>query len=348
MGDYNASASIFGWHFQINASIYFMLSEIKNVSSIRVEGKNEDIELNLTSGKKIFVQAKSKFDVGIDKKAITKFTDGIRTLISASNSQVYEKLYYVTNYPNPLGGHPNHYYMFMGGTYVEHSFSTLPSEATKKPKEIIKIVEDKYNLTLDESNLNIAVIPFEGEKKDVRERIVQHKIKEFLTDLNLKEGLSNDVLEIWQSDMFFNASQKDTSVNLSKKELMWPVISICCDLNDDDKIIEEAEEDLGLEFEDIELILTKYKYFINRQVERFDFITQILGDFSHHKDTHRRQERKQEYFIEKNWTKYKDELFSEEMDEEILETLIKIILYKILKNKRAINTMIKEVKLNDI
>lgn len=348
MGDYNASASIFGWHFQINASIFFMLSDIKNIASIRVEGKDEDIELTLNSGKKIFIQAKSKFELGADKKATTKFSEGIKTLINASAKEEFEKIYFVTNYPNPIGGRPIHYNMFMGGMYIERKFLDLPKEATKKAKEIIAKVEKENSLTLDFSNLNIAVLPFDGDVKNVRERMTQQKIKEFLSLLKLKEGLSLEVLEVWQSDMFFNASQKDTSVCLSKKELMWPVISICCDLNEDDKIIEEVEDELGIEFDDIELILSKYKYFINRQVERFDFITKILGDFNYHKGTHRGKQRKQEYFIELNWCNYKDELYSEEMDDEILEALIKIILFKILKNKRAINNMIQEVNLNDI
>lgn len=160
MGDYNASASIFGWHFQINASIYFMLEEIKGVSSIRVEGKDEDIELNLTSGKKVFIQAKSKSELGVDKGATAKFSEGIKTLINASNSSDYEKFYYVTNYPNPLGGRNSHYYMFMGGEYVEHSFLSLPEESTKKAREIIGKIEKEHKLQLNLNHLNVAVIPF--------------------------------------------------------------------------------------------------------------------------------------------------------------------------------------------
>lgn len=56
--NFNASASIFGWHFQINVAIFFMLNEIQNIDSVRVEGKDEDIEFNLKTGNKIFIQAK--------------------------------------------------------------------------------------------------------------------------------------------------------------------------------------------------------------------------------------------------------------------------------------------------
>ncbi len=35
-----------------------MLNEIQNIDSVRVEGKDEDIEFNLKTGNKIFIQAK--------------------------------------------------------------------------------------------------------------------------------------------------------------------------------------------------------------------------------------------------------------------------------------------------
>ncbi len=84
MNNFNASSSAFGWHFQINAAIIFMLREIKRVDSLRIEGLNEDIELNLTNGSKVFIQAKSKSTLGPDSNALTKLSEGIKTLIHAA------------------------------------------------------------------------------------------------------------------------------------------------------------------------------------------------------------------------------------------------------------------------
>jgi len=43
----NASASNFGWHFQINAAIVLMLENIEFADAVRVEGATQDIELYL-------------------------------------------------------------------------------------------------------------------------------------------------------------------------------------------------------------------------------------------------------------------------------------------------------------
>ena len=46
----NASASAFGWDFQSNAAIMLMLKNIKVATSVKVEGKTEDIEITLDNG----------------------------------------------------------------------------------------------------------------------------------------------------------------------------------------------------------------------------------------------------------------------------------------------------------
>lgn len=345
MKTFNASASIFGWHFQINAAIFFLLNEIKNIDSVRVEGKDEDIEFNLKTGNKIFIQAKSKSDLGTDSKAMEKFSEGLKTLIHASNNEKYEKLYFVTNYPNPIGGSQSHYYVFMGASYIERDFLELPPQFTKKAMKKIKEVEEKETLKFDVENFRIAVIPFDGNIKSTRERIIEAKIKDFLTSISMKESYASEILEIWQSNLFFNASDKNTEVFLSKKQLMWPVISICCNLKENDKIVVDYEEELGLDIDEVELIISRYENFINRQTERFDFTTKVIGDFYEHKKSHNRHERNTNHFVINNWNNYVDIMFTDSMEPELLETLIKIILFKILNNKKSISEMITEVNL---
>ena len=45
MENRNASASAFGWDFQANAAILLMLENIQEAEMVRVEGKDEDIEI---------------------------------------------------------------------------------------------------------------------------------------------------------------------------------------------------------------------------------------------------------------------------------------------------------------
>jgi len=49
MTNRNATPSAFGWDFQVNAAIVIMLDNIKEMTSIRLEG-DEDIEVNLYDG----------------------------------------------------------------------------------------------------------------------------------------------------------------------------------------------------------------------------------------------------------------------------------------------------------
>lgn len=55
-----ATSSIFGWQFQISASIYLMIKYFGRFKKLKVESMEEDIEIELENGKKIYAQAKSK------------------------------------------------------------------------------------------------------------------------------------------------------------------------------------------------------------------------------------------------------------------------------------------------
>ena len=47
----NASPEMFGFDFQVNATIVLLLDNIKNVKTVRMEGASEDIELTMNDGK---------------------------------------------------------------------------------------------------------------------------------------------------------------------------------------------------------------------------------------------------------------------------------------------------------
>lgn len=343
--NYNASSSIFGWQFQINAAILFFINQVKGINSIRVEGENEDIEISLSNGKKIFIQAKSRSRLGTNPEALSNFSDGLKTLLHASNKEEYEKLYFVTNYPNPIGGKQKQYNTFMGGYYIERKFDELSEVIPAAAKAKIKEVQDEYNLQFDTSRFHIAVIPFDGEIQESRERIISARTKEFLRSLSVDEGISRDITEIWQSDMFFNASNIKTDIELSKRGLIWPIVVLHTDLKPDDKLIDSMEEELDLELEDIEIILARYGTFINKKIEHFDFAIKVLSDYKFYRNNSKRKERKIDPFINNNWEAYKADIYSEDMDDELLETLIKVILKKLLNKQKLITKIVEEVNL---
>ena len=43
----NASPEVFGFDFQVNATIFLLLDNIKDVKTIRMKGASEDIELTM-------------------------------------------------------------------------------------------------------------------------------------------------------------------------------------------------------------------------------------------------------------------------------------------------------------
>lgn len=54
--DTNASASAYGWVFQVGAGITLMLDNVTEFTSMKMEGKSDDIEFTLPTGK-IYAQA---------------------------------------------------------------------------------------------------------------------------------------------------------------------------------------------------------------------------------------------------------------------------------------------------
>ena len=54
----NDSQGVFGFDFQVNATIFLLLDNIKEVKAVRMEGASEDIELTMNNGNQIMAQAK--------------------------------------------------------------------------------------------------------------------------------------------------------------------------------------------------------------------------------------------------------------------------------------------------
>ena len=60
----NASPEVFGFDFQVNATIFLLLDNIKDVKTIRMEGASEDIELTMNDGNQIIARGCVKLTVG--------------------------------------------------------------------------------------------------------------------------------------------------------------------------------------------------------------------------------------------------------------------------------------------
>ncbi len=98
--DRRGDAVLFGFDFQRNAAIVLMLENIQELKSLRMEGVNEDIDIELNSGGHILAQAKSVVDSSRDfgnvrsnlKKALISLSEGCQKVKT-------EKAILITNSP---------------------------------------------------------------------------------------------------------------------------------------------------------------------------------------------------------------------------------------------------------
>ena len=80
----NASPEVFGFDFQVNATIFLLLDNIKEVKAVRMEGASEDIELTMKSGNQIMAQAKGIVKGSSDFSNVRRnLKKAIKTLSSA-------------------------------------------------------------------------------------------------------------------------------------------------------------------------------------------------------------------------------------------------------------------------
>lgn len=318
MSGRNASASAFGWDFQANSAILLMLENIKDAKRVRVEGADEDIEITLQDRTKVYVQAKAVEKPDDTSHVIDKLTKALETLSDAAKNGDGSLFTYVTNSSNPFNNQRTLSY-FTGRTHL--SFDELPDVAQNKINEIIQ--KNKYT-DLDVHKLDVRVIPFYGNDLKNRYKEIQACVNEFLAEMNVDvQGISTDIMGIWQKDLFQNATQSDTTISISKEKMIWPLIVLVVD-----KI---AANEYKANFNDDEIgeIEQKYKMIINQNTMSYDMISRVLSD-------HRKSKKKQKLFVADQWRNYLDIASTIEADDDTKESLVKIILYRILTQRKCI------------
>lgn len=333
MADTNASDSIFGWDFQINAAIVLMLEDIVNVQKIRVEGQSEDIEIALSDGDFVFSQAKALADPSSTKNVRKKLSNGLRTLNQSAKQSGVHKLIYITNAYDPLADKKS-----MPSFYGQ---SRKPyASLTDSAKRVIDNILTKEDYSdIDKSKLFIYTLPFENDLND-RYKVVIEKVKDFISSIKSNlSGSAQEVLSIWQQQLFENATLHNTAIILTKKDIMWPLIVVMCDDGFRANPFSEDIDD-GMYNE----ILSRYKSFISCKCQKFSFATRVLSDFQNYESSKTGNDRIIE-FINNQWGAYLDEFTLDNNTEEMINTLIKTILFQLLRQRYLINEVKKKVNL---
>lgn len=326
----NATASAFGWEFQSNAAIMLMLKNIDNVSKVKVEGENEDVEITFSNGKLLMAQAKAVENPDDFRNVKGKLEAGLRTLNAASKIANVEQLVFVTNSPNPFNDVTTMYKFSSPLNMVP--FSELPRSCQQTIGDICSI----NGYSIDTSTLTVCVMQFHGESEDERYKVLQSLTMEFLNSLGGDKVSTNQILSLWQSSFRVNASQK-TSI-ITKESMVWPIIAVQCEVRETDVELEDYDTS------DVAEILQKYRAVINNNSERFEFVSKVLSDFNDFYPAMRSRERV-ERFISEKWEQYKSDFDLKNTDSATEEVVVRLTISNVLKSRRVIAEIKGKVKL---
>ena len=329
----NASPEVFGFDFQVNATIFLLLDNIKEIKEVRMEGASEDIELTMNDGSQIMAQAKGIVKGSSDFSNVRRnLQKAIGTLFSADNKSV-EQLILITNSKNPLKEDSSKSFFY--GPPVAVGYNDLSDEA----KKVIDNIVDRLNISFDKNKFYIYYFMFETDNLKTRYAVIDEKIKDFINQLNLGQILSTkELMDTWQNNLFHNGSQTDVTIKLSKKEIVWPVIVLTLGKQLPTEYIEDYDQGF------INEITTQYSYLVNAVTERYDLITKILFDYNSLNCTMPMRERARKFIADK-WKDYVSVFSFETLVEEVQEAVTKVILAKVIQQRYLIDNISREVLL---
>lgn len=332
MANRAATSVLFGFDFQANAAIVLMLENIREMTHIRLEG-SEDIEITLNDGSHIFAQAKSVVNSSSDfRNVLANLKKSVESLSEAYHNapNTVRELIYVTNSPNPFKEkHPNT--IFWGPS--QRHYSSLPDNLRDKISKILNGLDNP----LDTNKFKIQILPFETDIDKERYKAVIAEIGDFISLLGNFTIERNLIHGIWANDLFRSGTRKDKSINLKKKELIWPIIVLVTNNDDYDEYdIDDSEA---------EELLSSYKDIINICSEKYEFITRVLSAYNSFKAEDKKT--KLDKFIRSECHNFKY-LFDDtniNLSEDLQDKLLQIILRNIIRQRIKINKIKDTVNL---
>ena len=324
----NASASAFGWQFQINIAIYLMIKYFGKFKEMKIEGEKEDIEISLNNSRKIYAQAKSKQNIndGNTSSYPAKLKKALESLSDVNDS---ENFIYISNLePNPLNSGTNEFELVSFLKYNELSLAS---------RKKIDIQLDNIKSRIDKSKLIIAKVPFFGEDKETKQKYIIAKIEDFLTFINSDLlPYKNRFLEMWESEALHNATQSNMKLKIKKEDVLWRLLIL--KLGDGNSI--KFDESMGIDEEDFFEALDRYDRIINYKEADFDVYNKISNLIVRAKNENK--EIRSNQFIAKYEKEIYDIVFKDNKDEN-METVekacSKIIAKKIFIRKGTIFQM---------
>ena len=328
-----ATSVLFGFDFQTNAAIVLMLENIREMSMVRVEGR-EDIEIQLSDGSYVLAQAKSVVNSSVDFSNVREKARSAMASLAAEAAKVtVNELVYITNSPDPFKDNASKP-MFYGHAHVK--YSDLPSST----KEMVQGYLSQLETPLDTNRFKVQVLPFETDDEKQRYKVVNDVISDFIGDLDIEAyGLKKKLCEVWQMMLDKNGSKAKRDIKLTKQAIVWPIIVY---ITGKGELKREAQFCDLLDESEFEEISRKYGEVIDYYTDRYDFATKVVADFS---SSGLKGRNAIVDYINSQWETYKDDVDAEKMEEDLRCNLIKIILFSILVKKVDINKIKRAVNL---
>ena len=146
-------------------------------------------------------------------------------------------------------------------------------------------------------------------------------------------------MTIWHEEVFKNGTKKDASIQLRKKDVIWPIMVIATDINYCDAAFADMFDPSAYDE-----IVHQYRETIDSCCERYEFFIKVLYDYNMYRTSKSLSEKAFDFAINK-WTDYLAEFKLDGVDEEIQKGLIQIILYRIVRNRIVIQNIKEGVKL---
>ena len=319
--DTNASPSAYGWCFQVGACITLMLDNVKEFTSLKMEGASDDIELTLDSGK-IYAQAKSVTQMGDQRSASKNLNDALRLLSQDANNGDAVKLIYITNIANPLSSTVVSAFQY-GNSY---EFSILPDEAQEKIRE--RVCDD-----FPTEKFRLHILSFFGEGNNKFESI-KTKISEFLRESINDPSYNKRLLDSWFETFMVNASDKPNNqkkLELKKKDVIYPVIVLVID-----PPISETDFVKVSDYDNYAEISQEFREIINRNVCDYEFFSEVIGDYLSKRNLTSNKTNYKYDYARNEWKDYESQ-FSAITNAETREALIKLLLLSVISKRYTIN-----------
>ena len=330
--DRNASPSAYGWTFQVGAGITLMLENIKDFTHLKMEGKDDDIELSFDNGK-LFAQAKSVTQIGDQRSASTDLTGALsvfkddykKSLDSHCNALGFV---YVSNIINPLSSKIGSAFKY-GHTY---DFSSLSTDDQQK---IIEKIGDDFPV----EKIKIKIIHFFGEGENKWDDI-KEKIAEFLRSSIDDPSYNKKLMDNWIADFITNCADKpkeNKELNLSKKEIILPIIILVIE-----NIVSESNFSKVSDYDNFDELKKKYRKVLYTKECDYQFVSSIIADFMCEKKSHSKLNSFE--YVNNFWSKYEKNFVMINVDEE-KEALTKLSVLSVLLQRSKIDGIRKEANL---